>query len=139
MRGTVDLLVEERVFAGVDFWVIGQLPMRIQHRLQHVDFGRVGETRGKRRCRSFKALAHIIEFGHRAQIMLRDRQTTARRVDQHAVGLQTPHRLADRRAADLEPGTEFEFENALTGFELAFLDRVADRPIGMLGQPAGGP
>ncbi len=60
-------------------------------------------------------------------------------MNQHAVGLQAAHRLANRRAADLEPGAKLQFENALTGFELAFLDRVADRPIGMLGQPAGGP
>ena len=138
MRGAIDLFVEQGVFPGVNFRVVRQLPVRIQHRLQHVEFRGVGETRTHRRCRAFEALAHIVEFSHRAQIMLRHRQTAAGRMDQHAVGLQAAHRLANRRAADFQPGAKLEFENALTGFELAFLDRIADRPIGMLGQPAGG-
>jgi hypothetical protein len=53
--------------------------------------------------------------------------------------LQTAQRLANRRTAHLEPAAEFKLQDALTGFELAFLDRVADRPIGMLGEPAGSP
>ncbi len=43
--GAVDLLVEEGVFPRMNFRIVGQLTMRIHHRLQHVDFGRVGEAR----------------------------------------------------------------------------------------------
>ena len=113
--------------------------MQIQHRLQHVNFGRVGKACSQCRGSPFKPLAHIVEFGHRAQIVLRDRQSAARRMNQHAVGLQAAHRLANRCPADLEPGAQLQFENPLAGFELAFLDRIADGPIGMLGEPAGGP
>jgi hypothetical protein len=104
-----------------------------------VDFGRIRKTRGERRRRAFEAFTDIVEFGHCAQIVLRDRKPAAGRVDHHAVRLQAAQRLANRRTAHLEPGAEFKLQDALTGFELAFLDRVADRPIGMLGEPAGSP
>jgi hypothetical protein len=133
--GAVDLLVEERIFPRVDLGIVGQLTMRIQH----VDFGRIGKARRHPGRGTFEAFAHIIKFGDRAQVVLRDRKPATRRMDQHAVGLQTAHRFSDRGAADLEPGAELEFENALTGFEPAFLDRVAEGTIGLLGQPSGSP
>jgi hypothetical protein len=137
--GAIDMLVEDGVFPGVNPRIVRQLTVQIQHRLEHVDFCRVGESGGECRCCPFQTLTHIVELGDRSQIVLRNRKAATRRVDQHAVGLQATQRLANRRAADLEPGAQLEFENALAGLELAFLDRIANGPIGMLGQPAGCP
>ena len=63
VRSAVEMLVEDRLFPSMDFRVVGQLTMRIQHGLHHVDLGRVGEARTKRGRSTFEALAQIVKFG----------------------------------------------------------------------------
>lgn len=139
MGCAVDVFMKDCIFARVDFRIVRQLGVQFQHCLEHVDFGGIGKPRGQRRCRALQSLAHIIELGHRAQIVLRHLKTAAGRMNQHAVGLQSTHRFANGRAADLEPGAQFKFWNALASLELPFLDGVPDCPIGLLGKTARRP
>ena len=134
MSGVIDALMEERIFARMDFWIVRQLTMQIQHRLQHANFGGIGAACGQRSRGALQALAHIVELSHRTQVMLRHHQTSARRMNQHAIRLQSAHRFANWSAADLQPRAKFQLRNALAGLELTFLDRIADGAVGPLGQ-----
>ena len=133
----VDVLVKDRVYPGMRQRVVGELALLVQRGLQDADFGRIRAPGGKGGGGTLQSFAHIIQFSHCTQVVLRHGQAAAGRVLQHPIRLQTPQRLADRGAADLQPGGQFEFRHALTGAKPAVLDGVADGAIGLLSQPAG--
>lgn len=138
MGGPVELLVENRVFPCVHFGIVRKLAMSLDHRLKDMDFGRICVA-GRQCCGSaLQAFPNVVELGHGPQVMLRHGQSTALRMHQHPIRLQPPQRLANRGSADLQPGAEIQFGHPLPRLQNAFLYRVAQRLIRLLGKPSWG-
>ena len=70
------------------------------------------------------------DYRDQPTVELRNHQTIARHMRYHAFAFEPAHGIAHRRAADFEPGGDFDFHDALTRLQCAGLNRVTQPVIG---------